>query len=139
MRFQDFIESGKVRKGRPDTQLARSLVKISEGHIETVSSIPCTAKSAPTIMTNFYEALREVVEAIAAKDGYKVYSHEAFTYYLRDVGEILISEKFDRFRKIRNRINYYGKAIDAGSAKVYSKDIRRIIAELKQKHLKGII
>ena len=139
MNFQDFIASGKVRKGSPDLQMARSLVRMSDNHRETISSVPCTATSASTIMTNFYEALREIVEAIAIQDGYKVYSHEAFTYYLKELGEDRIAEKFDRFRKIRNRINYYGKLIDAPSAQAHSKEISQIILELKKKHLKSVI
>ncbi|MBI4021281.1 MAG: hypothetical protein HY369_03495 [Candidatus Aenigmarchaeota archaeon] len=139
MRFQDFIDSGKARRARPDIQLARSLIKMSDSLLETLAGIPCTPQSAPTIMTNFYEALREIVEAMAVKDGYKVYSHEAFTFYLRELGETTIAEKFDRFRRIRNGINYYGKPIDAPSAQAYSGDIRRTIEELKKRRLRGVL
>ena len=139
MRFQDFIESGKVRKGGPDIQLAKSMIKISDNRREAIRAIPITQNSASTIMANFYDCLREIVEAIGAREGYKVYSHEAYTYFLREKGESLIAEKFDRFRKIRNRINYYGKPIDMASTTAHTAEIEKIIEELKQKYLKDLI
>src|SRR3989344_6276375 len=102
MNFQDFIDKGIVRKGSPDVSLAKSLITMSENHIETIKSIEVTDKTASTVMSDYYEALREIVEAICAVKGYKVYSHEAFTYFLKENGEGLIADKFDRFRKIRN-------------------------------------
>lgn len=138
MRFQDFIDDQKARKSSTDKQLAKSLISMSDTHIEAIKALRMSEIAASTIMTTYYEALREIVEAIAAKSGYRVYSHEAFTYFLRELGEDTIANKFDRFRKIRNNINYYGKQIDKKSAANNIKEIENIINELKQKFLKDI-
>lgn len=138
MRFQDFIDQQKARQAAPDIQLVKSLIKMSDSHIETIKQIELTEITAATIMTTYYEALRELVEAITAKNGYKVYSHEAFTYFFKELGEEWIASKFDRFRKIRNNINYYGKPIDKNSAESNITEIEKIIKELKQKFLKDI-
>ncbi|MBI4164007.1 MAG: hypothetical protein HY512_04035 [Candidatus Aenigmarchaeota archaeon] len=138
MRFQDFIERGTVRKGERDIQLAKSLIKMSENQIKSMQSLGLTDVTASTIMATYYEALREIVEAICAKSGYKVYSHEAFTYFLKELGEDVIAEKFDRFRKIRNGINYYGKQIDKESVKTNKEDIVKIIGSLKSKFLSDV-
>ena len=82
MRFEDFIESQKVRKTSPDFQLAKSVVKIFGIHIKSIKEREVTDITSATIMTTCYEALREIVEAIAAKEGFRVYSHEAFTFFL---------------------------------------------------------
>lgn len=135
MKFQDFIDDQKARKATPDTQLAKSLVRMSDAHVEVIKALELTETSASTLMTNYYEALREIVEAIAAKTGYKVYSHEALTYFLKELGETSLADKFDRFRKIRNNINYYGKKVGKASAAVNIKDIEKIISTLKAKFL----
>ncbi|MBI5797775.1 hypothetical protein HZA98_02635 [Candidatus Woesearchaeota archaeon] len=86
-------------------------------------------------MSNYYDVLRSLLEAMVLRDGYKVYSHEAFTFYLREKGENEISLKFDRFRKKRNAINYYGENISVEEVKEYSEEMRSIINELKEKYL----
>jgi len=138
MRFVDFIKENKVRKGSPDIQLARSLVKMSDNHLKSIEEMKLTDVTSATIMTNYYESLREIVEAIATIDGYRVYSHEAFTSYLKEKGEDSISIKFDNFRKIRNSVNYYGRPVEVGITRANIVEIRKIIMELKGKFLKNL-
>jgi hypothetical protein len=138
MMFRDFIKTGKARKASPDRQLAKSLVRMSANHLKAMEQMRLTATTSATIMTNYYESLREVVEAIAAIDGYKVYSHEAFTHFLREKGEHLISIKFDKFRKIRNSVNYYGKTVEVSVTRENVREIMNIIKELKGKYLKRV-
>ena len=57
---------------------------------------------------------------------------------MREKGENLIAEKFERHRKIRNRINYYGKSIAAEEVNENKEDIKKVINILKVKYLKGI-
>ena len=82
-----------------------------------------------------YECLRQIIEAIALKEGFKVYSHEAYTHYLKDKKEISIAEKFDRYRKLRNGINYYGKAVTTQITKEAIYQINKIIEKLKDKYV----
>ena len=138
MRFQDFIDGQKARKSTPDVQLAKSLIGMSDNHIEVIKKLEIDEITASTVMATYYEALREIVEAIAAKRGYKIYSHDALTHFIKELGKDAIADKFDRFRKIRNGINYYGKMIGQESAKSNTKEIENIIKELKQKFLSDI-
>lgn len=131
MQFVDFIKEGKVRKATKDRALARSLMSMSDNLLKYLENQEINDISASPIMTNYYEALREVIEAICAIDGYKVYSHEAFTYYLKQKDEGL-ARRFDRFRKIRNQINYYGKAIGKDEAIAYKADILKMIDKLRE-------
>ena len=138
MNFRQFMEKGVVRKAQPDIQLARALIAMSDSQIATIEKLEITDITASTIMSNLYEALRQIAEAIAAKEGYKVYSHEAYTYYLKEKGEDILAAKFDRFRKIRNGIHYYGKSIEKESVKSNKEEILRIIDMLKTKFLKDV-
>ncbi|MAG15790.1 hypothetical protein CMO88_01885 [Candidatus Woesearchaeota archaeon] len=139
MRFSDFIEKGQVRKASPDVSLAKSLIATSETDLKFLKSVEITETSARKVMTNYYDVLRSVLEAILALEGYKTYSHEAFTYFLKEKDEQLIAEKFDRFRKIRNKINYYGKDISVEEVKEHSTEIIKMIEILKNKYLKELM
>jgi len=56
MKFEDFIEQGKVRRGSPDIPKVKSLLETSKNHLLFLEN----------------QEINEI----------KVYSHEAFTYFL---------------------------------------------------------
>jgi len=136
MKFSDFIKRKEVRKAEFDPELFKSLIKTAELDLIFLEKVKIDEYSARKIMSNYYDVLRSLLEAMALKDGYKVYSHEAFTFYLREKEENEISLKFNRFRKKRNSINYYGENISVEEVKEYSEEMRRIILELKEKYLR---
>ena len=105
MKLKDFIEKGQVRKASKDVLLIKSLIITAENDLKFLEKINIDDISARKIMSNYYDVLRSIVESMSIIEGYKIYSHEAFTYFLKEKGEEIISEKFDRFRKIRNKRN----------------------------------
>src|SRR3989338_1737754 len=134
MKFQDFIESGKVRKRNPDIQLAKTLAKMSGNNLAILRSMEIIDTNASFMMSAYYDALRQLLEAMAVEKGYKIYSHEAYTYFLKNVlNEDTASIKFDRFRKIRNKINYYGKPVDKETVKSCKGDVIKLVDYLKKK------
>jgi len=139
MKFEDFIAKGLVKKSSKDVSLAKSLVKTAESDLRYLKTQTINELSARKIMVNYYDTLRSILEAIAIIDGYKIYSHEAFTYLLKDKDEEVIAKKFDRFRNIRNNINYYGKNISIEEIKENSEEIIKIIIILKKKNLDKIL
>ena len=137
--FEEFIRLGKVRKGDPDIALSKSLVKMSRLQLRYADCKPITGENASPTLVTYYEALREICEAICAKDGFKVYSHEAFTFFLKEnLHEDRIAESFDRLRKLRNGVNYYGEGVNREEAKAASEEVKKIILELKQKYLSDL-
>jgi len=133
MTFQDFIKKGNVRQSTSDPALVQSLLLTAENDLLFLEPLEINQTSTRKIMSNYYDILRSIIEAIAAKEGYKVYSHEAFTDYLKEKNETILSEKFDRYRKIRNNINYYGKNISVEEVKEYKEDIKLMIQQVQQK------
>ncbi|MBI2666731.1 hypothetical protein HYX13_03910, partial [Candidatus Woesearchaeota archaeon] len=131
MNFSEFIQQGKVRKGEKDIQKAKALLKMSERNYKTITAIPSTSESAPTIFSILYESLREIIEAMCLSEGYGVYSHEAFTFYLQEKKEERIAAIFDRYRKLRNGIHYYGKGVSIEVAEEAKIQVKKIIEELK--------
>lgn len=138
MKFEDFIKNRQVKNAIKDVQLAKSLLSTAEQDLKFFKTLPINNISARKIVSNYYDILRSTLEALASLEGYKVYSHEAFTYYLKENVEGDTSRKFERLRKIRNSINYYGKEISAEEAKELVNEILALIDKIKSMLLKKL-
>jgi len=138
MKFEELIEKGEVRRAFQDISLIKALVKTAKADLEYLNELEINEKSSRKIMVGYYDVLRSILEAIASFDGYKIYSHEAFTYFLKEKDEEVLSIKFDRFRKIRNSISYYGKNISVEETKENVEEIKNITDILINKYLRGV-
>lgn len=139
MMFKEFLRAGKVKKSRPDMSLAKSLLRMSRSTLAFTSSCTIDEQNASTLLSAAYEGIRQICEAICAINGYKVYSHEAYTSYLQEIlGEQALAHKFDRLRKLRNGINYYGEVIDVAQAKQSLQDILTMVDVLTNKYLSSL-
>lgn len=136
MKFNDFLSQGLARKMKKDENLARSLFTTAKKDLIFLERTKIDEFSSRKIVSGYYDVLRNLLEAIAVLNGFKIYSHEAFTYYLKEIGEETISIKFDRLRKIRNKINYYGQMISIKEAKDNIEENRRMINFPVDKYLK---
>jgi hypothetical protein len=136
MNWEYYLEKGLVYKRSPDKNLSQSLIKTAQEDLNFLKSLSLSENSSRKIFSNYYDVLRSIVEAISVLEGYKIYSHEAFSLFLEKKGETLISKKFDRFRKIRNGINYYGKTISILESKENIQEICKIIKFLLKKYFK---
>ncbi|MAE42624.1 hypothetical protein CMO93_02545 [Candidatus Woesearchaeota archaeon] len=115
-----------------DTELIKSL-KISAGKkTSSAKLLEMNETTASSIITLAYDALRELLEAIAIKNGYKIYNHECYTSFLQSVmDENEMAESFDSLRKLRNSINYYGKDISIDDAKIVAEDIEELMKKCR--------
>ncbi|MDD5417984.1 MAG: hypothetical protein PHW96_03835 [Candidatus Nanoarchaeia archaeon] len=139
MKFSDFINGRDGKKTSKDKELAKALLDNSLKDLKFLGPLEINPHSSRKIMSNYYDVLRSILEAITALDGYKIYSHEAFAYFLREKGEEVMSSKFDRFRKIRNKINYYGEDISVEETKENIDEIKKMIKTLTVSYLKDIL
>ena len=131
--FEFFLRKGDVKKQSPNKNLAFSTFKDSLERIEFSKQLLHKAKSK-YVLENAYESMREAADAILYLRGFKSFSHEASIVYLDKEG---FNEKdiieFDRFRRIRNGIKYYGKDCDISDAKQSIQLADKIIIEIKEK------
>ncbi len=135
MKFSDFIKKGLARKTFKDKSLVKSLIQNSKKDLEFLESLKINENSVRKIMSNFYEVLRSILEAVSITKEYKIYSHEAYSYFLEEIEEEILAKKFDRFRKIRNSINYYGNNISIKETKENLEEIKKMIDVLIKKYL----
>lgn len=131
--FEFFLKKGEVKKQSPNKNLAYSTFKDSLERIEFARQLFHKAKSK-YVLENAYESMREAADAVLYLRGFKSFSHEASILYLFKEGfnEQDIME-FDRFRRIRNGIKYYGKDCDLSDAEQTIKLADKIITKIKEK------
>lgn len=135
MSFKRSLNEGFAKKVRPDIFKAKSLIKASQEAIATANKIPKEAETYKSIIRELYEGLRQYCEAIGFIKGYKFLSHETITYFIDEIlGEVTASSKFDKYRKIRNGINYYGNDVSPETVNDALRDIPEIIRVLS-KHI----
>jgi len=131
MNFIQCIENGRVKKVKINTIRAKSLRKASNQAINVAKNIQLCDKTSKTILRELYEGLRQFFEAIGFELGYKFMDHESIGFFIRDqLGKISIYKKFDRHRKLRNGINYYGNSIEIQTVRDSLIDIPNIIKTL---------
>lgn len=112
MSFQRSIQEGYVRKVPADKIRAKSLFKSSEDTLLAVKEISLKERNYAAIVRELYESFRQYCEALGYLQGYKFSSHEVITSFLAEIlKENDLSLHFDRYRKLRNGINYYGRSV----------------------------
>ena len=133
MGFENLIKVGIVKKVPIDVIRAKSLMKSSEQTLNSARKIPVEEERLKTILRELYESLRQYCEAVGYLRGYKFINHESIAVFLDEIlGEKEISIKFDRYRKLRNGINYYGNDIDTSTVKEALKEIPLMVNKLKK-------
>ncbi len=106
-----------AKEVKPDEGLIKSLATSSKNKMESGESLKMNGITAGSKLSLAYDSLRELLEALAVKKGYKIYNHECYTAFLKEImGESAKGDDFDEIRKIRNAVNYYGKDISAEEA-----------------------
>jgi hypothetical protein len=133
MNFEFYLSNGKAKKVMPNKIRAFSLFKSAIQAIKTAKTIPQNTGTSKTILRELYEGLREYCEGIGYLRGYKFLDHESISYFLTDVlEEPLIYKRFDRYRKLRNGINYYGEDIEIETIREAIIEIPKLVNELEK-------
>ncbi len=136
MNLDRCIREGSVKRTPVDSVRAGSLMKSAKDAVSTACGIRPDEGKLKTIMRELYEGLREYCEAIGYLKGYKFLNHESISHFIAGVlKEPSIAGKFDRYRKIRNGINYYGNSVSKETVEEAIREIPDIMAAL-EKHAK---
>ncbi len=130
MDWKECIKKRIIKNVKEDLNLISSTRKIAEIKIKSAEAIP--QELAIGKITLLYDALRESLEAIALERGYKVYNHECYSAFLKELLNLSQEgDMFDNLRKIRNGINYYGKEVSEEEAEKIIKDLYVLIKKFK--------
>ncbi|HLC57859.1 MAG TPA: hypothetical protein VJH95_04760 [Candidatus Nanoarchaeia archaeon] len=98
--------------------LITSLIRLSEDKLKSEKLLPLNATTISSKISLAYDSLRELLEALALKQGFKIYNHECYTSFLKEIiKDSSLGDDFDDMRILRNRINYYGKQVTEEACK----------------------
>lgn len=134
MDFTSCMKKRLVKRIGKDNNLIKSLIQSSAKKAKSQKRLELDNETAGSKISLAYDAVRELLEALAISKGYKIYNHECYTALLKEImNESELGDKFDKFRKIRNDINYYGKDISAEEAKPLLDEMTKYLEELKSR------
>lgn len=137
MDWEDCKNKKLVKEINKDDNLINSLIISSENKYETNKRLDIDDITSSTKISIVYESLREILEAIAIRKGFKIYNHECYCAFLNEIcNDSDSSEDFDEFRRIRNKVNYYGKNVEIGEAKDLIKSMIHLRDKLIKKYIK---
>lgn len=121
-----------VKDARKEENLIKSLIEMSNIKEKIVNSVEINENSALVYIPTAYDSLRELIEALALKKGFKIYNHECYTTFLKEIiKETRLGEEFDKLRIVRNSINYYGKRISLEDSKKVMNSINLLRKKIK--------
>ncbi len=133
--FKEFVHEGKVHKKSPDPAEARSLFQQAKERYADLQSLPLTEKNSSFRFEDAYECLREALQAFLSLEGYKPFSHEAIFSFAEEKGILQESQaaRADRYREIRNDINYRGKKVTMEETKEIINFVKNALSFLEEK------
>ena len=112
MDWKECCDERIAKEVKPDLFMVKSLLKSSENKLKSEDMLEMNNTTAVSKLSLAYDSLRELLEALALKRCYKIYNHECYSAFLKEiVKERKLGDEFDNIRKIRNAANYYGKDI----------------------------
>lgn len=124
-------KSRLVKEISDDNTKHDSFIIIAEQKIKAATILP-ENDHALAIITLLYDVLRTLLEVLAIQKGYKIYNHECYTSFIKEVlGKSSEGDKFDELRKIRNGINYYGRSLSKEEGKYVIKELKTLIQTIK--------
>lgn len=133
MDFKKCLKKGIAKEIKIDFELIESLKKTSQNKFESQNKLELNSVTAGSKISLLYDCLRELLEALAIKEGYKIYNHECYTYFLKEIlNESQKGDEFDEIRKIRNKINYYAKDISVEESKSVLRRIKFLRQEINK-------
>ena len=127
MDWEECIKKRIVKDIKIDKDLIEALIKSSNNKLESENKLLMADVTASSKLSLAYESLRELLEATAIKKGYKIYNHECYAAFLKEIiGESNKGDEFDDIRRIRNAVNYYGKDISIPEADEFINKIKAL-------------
>jgi len=111
--FNYYIDQKLVRKSLSNIGMAKSLLQKAEIRLKRISSEEIEEENSSIIFEDVYEVLREASQSLMEIKGFKPYSHEAITSFLKHY-KLLSDEKvnmLDNYRVLRNNSVYKAEKV----------------------------
>lgn len=133
--FKQLLQEGRVEEVTVDKAKSRGLIKRSNARLQNQKDRNINENNAFEVLENLYEALREIIEACMAVDGYKSRDHVSTIAYGKNCLDLTRKEtnKLHKFRKLRNNSRYEAEKITKKEAKQILQFANKFIPEIQSK------
>lgn len=133
MDFKECLKKKIAKEISEDKELVASLLKTSQNKLDSEEKLDLNEITSGSKISLLYDSLREILESLAIMKGYKIYNHECYTYFLKEIlNESWKADEFDELRRIRNSIDYYGKEISLNEAGDVLNRLKKLRTEIKK-------
>ena len=133
MDWKECITKRIAKSAQIDLELIKSLRETSQNKLTSSKILSLNDVTSASKLSLCYDSLRELLEALAISKGYKVYNHECYTGFIKEIiGNEGLADRFDRIRLLRNSINYYGQSISIEEARESIEEIEELISQIKK-------
>ena len=100
MDWKDCIKKRIAKAVGIDLDLIESLTKTSYNKLLSEEKLSLDSSTSGSKISLAYDSLRELLEALTIKQGFKIYNHECYAYFLKEILEESIKgDEFDELRK----------------------------------------
>jgi len=100
MDWKDCIKKRIAKAVGIDLDLIESLTKTSYNKLLSEEKLSLDSSTSGSKISLAYDSLRELLEALTIKKGFKIYNHECYAYFLKEILEESIKgDEFDELRK----------------------------------------
>ena len=131
MNWNTCLRQREAKPIKPDIEMAASLEKTSANKAFSSQLLELKEETVASKISLDYDSVRELLEAITLRNGFKIYNHICYTGFLKEImKQTELAEEFDELRVIRNDINYYGKEVSVTEAKEVLKRLENLRAKL---------
>ena len=133
MDFDECLKKRIAKEVKEDKELIASLIKTSKNKLDSEEELGLSEITLTSKISLLYDSLRELLEALSIKNRYKIYNHECYVYFLKEImNESVTGDEFDELRKIRNAVNYYAKDIALSEGKEVLERIKSLRKKMLQ-------
>ncbi len=131
MDWNSCLRQREAKRIKADEEMASSLEKTSVHKAFSSQLLVLREETAAEKISLSYDAVRELLEAMSLRKGFKIYNHICYTSFLKEIlKESDLGREFDELRVIRNDINYYGKEVSFIEAKNILERLDKLRAQL---------
>lgn len=120
---------------KPDKEKAKYLLKMANQTQERLNLLN-KEKFASNTLTDYYDIIHQLMEAIACLDGIKFKGESAHSQLIRYIcNEYSLSHKdsfLQNLRVYRNKVCYEGLQVDKDYLDTYTEQIEKIISFIKE-------
>lgn len=131
MNWNTCLRQREAKPIKPDVEMAASLEKTSANKAFSSQLLELKEETVASKISLHYDSVRELLEALTLRKGFKIYNHICYTGFLKEIlKETELADEFDELRVIRNDINYYGKEVSVIEATEVLKRLEKLRAKL---------